>query len=172
VRTYPHRSRVRRRIRKVLGREPKTVELLNLVNYRRDGAAEALKHEFGWREYGGKHHESTFTRFYQSYILPTKFGIDKRRPHLSARIRNGELSREAAVAAIEAPLYSSADAFAVERDFVLKKLGFSDAEFAEIMRTPPRPHTDFPSDQRALDVLRLVKRPLEVLRSVVARPAI
>lgn len=171
LRTYPHRSRVGRRIGRALGREAETIEPLNLVNYRRDEAAELLKREFGWREYGGKHHESTFTRFYQSYILPTKFGIDKRRPHLSARLRNGELSRDQALAAIAEPAYSSPEELAIERDFVLKKLGFSAEEFASIMASPPRPHTDFPSDRRVLDILNFFQRPIQVLRSIVARPA-
>jgi N-acetyl sugar amidotransferase len=171
LRTYPHRSRIRRRVRQRLGREPETVELLNLINYRRDKAAETLKGEFGWREYGGKHHESTFTRFYQSYILPRKFGIDKRRPHLSARIRNGELTRGEALAEVSEPAYATPEELAIEREFVLKKLGFTDREFDTVMATPPRPHDDYPSDQRILDLVRKAGRPLKAIRSIVPRPA-
>jgi N-acetyl sugar amidotransferase len=171
LRTYPHRSRVRMRLRQLFGREPINVELLNLINYRRDAAAETLKREFGWREYGGKHHESTFTRFYQNYILPTKFGIDKRRPHLSARIRNGELSRDDALAEVSKPAYGSPEELAIERDFVLKKLGFTDAEFEALMKSPPRSHADYPSDRPVLDLVRRAIRPVKALQSIIPRSA-
>src|SRR6185369_10527324 len=92
-----------RRLGQLFGRGIETVKLLNLVNYRREEAAATLAREFGWREYGGKHHESLFTKFYQEAILPTKFGIDKRRAHLSDRIRNGELTRDEALAVVGRP---------------------------------------------------------------------
>jgi hypothetical protein len=57
----------------------------------------------------GKHHESLFTKFYQGYILPTKFGVDKRRAHLSDRIRNGEMTRDEALTVIETPYTGRAD---------------------------------------------------------------
>jgi N-acetyl sugar amidotransferase len=171
LRTFPHQARSRRLLARLLGREPVTVQLLNLVNYRRDEAAQTLTREFGWREYGGKHHESTFTRFYQSYILPTKFGIDKRRVHLSDRIRNGELSRSEALELVDEPLYRTPQDLAIERDFVLKKLGFTEAEFATIMSTPPRAHDDFQSDRRVLDLVRVALRPIRALRSIASRPA-
>ena len=55
------------------------------------------ENEYGWKYYGGKHYESVFTKFYQAYILPNKFGIDKRRVHLSSLIRNNEISRAEAL---------------------------------------------------------------------------
>ena len=57
---------------------------LDLINYKKDQAMETLKSEYGWEYYGGKHYESVFTKFYQAHYLPTKFGIDKRRAHLSS----------------------------------------------------------------------------------------
>lgn len=167
LRTFPHQSRVRRRVRQVLGREPRTVEFLNLMNYRRNDAADTLKREFGWREYGSKHHESTFTRFYQSYILPTKFGIDKRLPHLSAQIRNREITREEALKQVAMPAYATPQELVIERDFVLKKLGFTDAEFNAVMATAPRPHDDYPSDKRLLDLARVAVRPIRAVRSII-----
>ena len=118
----------------------RVVPLLDLVPYRRDEAAATLAREFGWREYGGKHHESLFTKFYQGAILPTKFGIDKRRVHLSDRLRNGELTRAEALAAARRCRSTSADELRVESDYVRKKLGFDEAEWAAIMAAPPRSH--------------------------------
>jgi len=121
------------------------VEVLNHANYRSRDAIETMQRELGWRDYGGKHHESTFTKFYQAYILPTKFKIDKRKVHLSALIRNQELSREQALQELNKPLYSPAD-LQRDRQFVLKKLGFSAAEFDSLMKAPPVPHRQYRSD--------------------------
>jgi hypothetical protein len=60
-----------------------TVHLLNCVDYNKEEAKELIQRELGWRDYGGKHYESIWTRFYQGHILPRKFGIDKRKAHLS-----------------------------------------------------------------------------------------
>jgi N-acetyl sugar amidotransferase len=128
------------------------VEILNYACYRRDEALSVLEQQLGWRSYGGKHHESVFTRFYQEYLLPEKFGVDKRRAHLSSLIVNGELTRAGAVAQLEerpadAPGLSEAKAY------VLKKLGLSDHEFAAIMSRPPRSHSEYPSDAMIFRVL-------------------
>ena len=122
------------------------VELLDHANYRKASAVEELKRETGWRDYGGKHHELIFTKFYQCYILPTKFGIDKRRVHLSALIRNGEMDRRTALAALQAPIYDPAE-LRRDKEFVLKKLGFSEPEFDRVMQTPPVSHDHYRSDR-------------------------
>jgi N-acetyl sugar amidotransferase len=145
LRTYPHQPKLRRRLSELFGRAPITVMLLDLINYRRDHAAATLRDQFKWRDYGGKHHESTFTKFYQAAILPHKFGIDKRRVHLSDQIRNGEMSRDAALVELTAPVYSPEE-LALESEYVRKKLGFSVSQWDEIMATPPKPHLAFPSD--------------------------
>jgi hypothetical protein len=54
---------------------------LNWIDYHKDRAKETIIREMGWRDYGGKHYESVFTRFYQGYVLPVKYGIDKRKAH-------------------------------------------------------------------------------------------
>jgi N-acetyl sugar amidotransferase len=170
LRSYPHLTRRRWLAIRGLRRGLRVIDILNHVHYRRDRAAESLARDVGWREYGGKHHESVFTRFYQSWILPTKFGVDKRRVHLSARIRNGEISRDESLAELERPLYT-AESLAIEREFVLKKLGFSDAEFDQIMVTPPRSHASFASDRHLVAALRVMYTPMRMAsrRRVVRR---
>jgi N-acetyl sugar amidotransferase len=147
LRTFPHLSTIQWQLLQARGRGVELVPLLNLVSYRRDEAAATLVREFGWREYGGKHHESVFTKFYQGAILPTKFGVDKRRVHLSDRVRNGELTRDEALTIVACPPYE-ADELRVEGDYVRKKLGFDEAEWAAIMAAPPRSHREFASDRR------------------------
>ena len=166
LRTYPHLSTIRWHALQTLGRGIEIVPLLDLVSYRRDEAAATLAREFGWREYGGKHHESAFTKFYQGAILPTKFGIDKRRVHLSDRIRNGELTRDEAAASIAGPPYEP-DALRTEGDYVRKKLGFDEAEWAVMMAAPPRSHLEFGSDRRAAASITLSFRVVRRLQRAV-----
>jgi len=134
----------------------KTVNLLDLVRYRKNDAIQVLTTELGWRYYGGKHYESVFTKYYQAHILPTKFGIDKRRCHFSSLIRNQEMTRDEALEALSAPLYDPIE-LRQDQDYILKKLEFTAEEFESIMRTPPRKHEDYPSDKRLLDLLRGVR---------------
>jgi N-acetyl sugar amidotransferase len=120
------------------------VELLNNAQYRKGDAMKTLEADLSWRYYGGKHYESVFTKFYQAFILPHKFGIDKRRAHLSSLIMNGEITRDEALAELAEPLYVP-DELKADRSYVLKKLGFSDDEFEAIMRSPVKAHDDYPS---------------------------
>jgi N-acetyl sugar amidotransferase len=168
LRTFPHISTLEWRFMQLTGRGVRTVSLLNYVNYRRDEAAATLAREFGWRDYGGKHHESLFTKFYQGAILPRKFGIDKRRVHLSDRIRNGELTRDAALAVLAQPLYD-ADELRVESEYVRKKLGFSVEEWEAIMAAPPRSHREFASDRRYARPFQLVLGAGRRLQRVIRR---
>lgn len=125
-------------------RGPKSISLLNYFQYRKDEAMRTLKDELGWQYYGGKHYESTFTKFYQAHILPEKFGVDKRRIHLSDLIMNGELTRDEALAELGKPLYDKSE-LEQDRDYVLKKLGFSKKEFQEYVTASPVSHYAYPS---------------------------
>jgi N-acetyl sugar amidotransferase len=128
----------------VLGRGVRQIPFLNLVEYDRDKAKELLQSELGWRDYGGKHYESVWTRFFQGYYLPTKFGCDKRRWHLSSQICAGQVTRDEALRILEKPMYDSA-LLRQDTDFVLKKFHLSPEAFAEIMSAPPVKATEFPS---------------------------
>ena len=133
------------------------IEILNLINYRKDKAMQILTEKLGWRYYGGKHYESIFTKFYQAYILPQKFRIDKRKVHLSALIRNSEISREDALTELEKPLYDTLE-LKNDKEYFLKKLQFTEAEFDEIMQQPPLPHDSYPSNIRWIKLLQFLKR--------------
>ena len=121
-----------------------SVSILNYLPYRKDEAMRVLREELGWQYYGGKHHESVFTKFYQAHILPTKFGVDKRRIHLSDLIMNSEMSRDEALAELEQPAYDPA-LLEQDRDYVCKKLGFSTQQFADYLAAAPVPHEAYPS---------------------------
>lgn len=140
------------------------LDVLSYVDFSRDKAIELIERELGWRDYGGKHHESIFTRWYQGCYLPKKFGFDKRRSHLSSLISCGQLTREAALAELQPPPY---DERLQDEDtnFVAKKLGFTRAELDAIMQARPARFEDFHSygkifDSRAFRTLRAVRRSL------------
>jgi len=130
------------------------VPILNYVRYKKNEIHAIIKKELSWRDYGGKHHESIFTRFYQSYLLPEKFGIDKRKSHLSTLICADQLSKEEAKSQIEKPS-SSPDLIAADKQFVIKKWGLDEEEFNIIMDLPIRQHIDYPS---VLHLRRAIKR--------------
>lgn len=135
------------------------VPFLNYMEYNKAEAKRVLQEELGWKDYGGKHHESVFTKFYQSYILPEKFGIDKRKAHLSTLICSGQISREEALAELEKPLYDREE---LERDrkYVLKKLGLAEKEFEDIMQAPIKKHEDYKTYLLGYKALEFMKKNL------------
>jgi N-acetyl sugar amidotransferase len=123
------------------------VEILQFVPYSKLAAKKVLMEELDWRDYGGKHYESVFTRFYQGCILPDRFGIDKRKAHLSNLICNGEMTREEALVELVKPTYEPGRQ-QEDRRYVAKKLGWSEFEFNEILAIPPRRQEKFGNDTR------------------------
>lgn len=126
------------------------IPILDYVDYSREVAVETIVREVGWQDYGGKHHESVFTRWYQGCYLPRKFGFDKRRTHLSSLISSGELSRDDALAQLQPPPYDE-DRQDEDCLYVAKKLGFTQSEFDAIMKAPPRRFEEFDSYTRVLN---------------------
>lgn len=123
------------------------VSPLNYVEYNKFDVKKLLIEKLGWRDYGGKHYESVFTRFYQGYVLPVKFHVDKRKCHLSNLIFSGQLTKSDALEELKRPTYDI-DLQKQDFEYVAKKLGFSIAEFEEILRQPIRSHKEYDSDLR------------------------
>jgi N-acetyl sugar amidotransferase len=126
------------------------VDILNYIDYNKAEAMKILEQELGWRYYGGKHYESIYTRFYQGYILPTKFGYDKRRSHLSSLVCSGEMTREAALKELDKPTYQPSMQ-EEDREYVVKKLGLTDEEFEAILNAPKKSFWDYPSYGRIVE---------------------
>ncbi|HLA06747.1 MAG TPA: N-acetyl sugar amidotransferase [Anaerolineales bacterium] len=126
------------------------VDILNYIDFNKAEAMKILEQELRWRYYGGKHYESIYTRFYQGYILPTKFGYDKRRSHLSSLICSGEMTREAALKELDKPTYQPSMQ-EEDREYVVKKLGLSDDEFEAILQAPRKTYWDYPSYGRIIE---------------------
>ena len=120
--------------------------ILNEVVYNKQEAGDQIARELGWQNYHGKHGESIFTRFFQGYILPRKFSIDKRRAHLSTLIASGQITREQALKEMAKEPYPSEELLREDLKTIITKIGISEEEFNTIMETAPRRHSDFPSN--------------------------
>lgn len=140
----------------MLIRKVKKVNVLNLIDYSKEKAIKTLEKEVGWQYYGGKHYESVFTQFFQAYVLPTKFGFDKRKAHLSSLICSGQMSREEALLELEKPLYDS-NVLETHIEYIIKKWEITREEFDRIMNLPPKKHEDYPTNKKIMNFALKVK---------------
>lgn len=129
---------------------------LNYIAYSKEKAITVLERDFGWRYYGGKHFESRWTRFFQAYYLPHKFGYDKRKAHLSSLVLGGEMTRDQALEELRKPLYES-KMLTEDKAYVAKKLGITLAEFEELLAQPPRHYSEFANHQRKMKLYQLCR---------------
>jgi N-acetyl sugar amidotransferase len=143
---------------------------LNLMPYDKATAIDYLEKNFGWRYYGGKHYESVWTRWYQAHYLPTKFGYDKRKAHLSSLIVAGAITREEALAELDKPLYTGNE-LAADTAFVAKKLGLSDDELEALIAAPPRHYAEFATNAAELEKRRRAQHRAAAIRSYAAAAA-
>jgi N-acetyl sugar amidotransferase len=141
LKTYPFFSPLARQYYSRF-RQLNFISPIDWAPYNKIKIKEIIAKEIGWQDYGGKHHESLFTKFYQNYILPTKFKIDKRKAHLSNLICSGQITKIEALEELEKPIYNPQELIR-DKEYVVKKLGFSIDEFDLLMSEPPRSHTDF-----------------------------
>lgn len=142
------------------------ISILNYLPYEKEAALRILANEVGYRPYGKKHYESVFTRFYQGYILPNKFEVDKRKIHYSNLICSGQMTREEALSLMKGGAYDSPAVLEEDKKYVLGKLGFTDKEFAEYIGAAPSPHSCYPSCGWILTRLRIFKKLLKKYNKV------
>lgn len=127
----------------------KMIYILNYVPYAKDEAMETLKESLNWKFYGGKHYESKYTGFIQSYYLYKKFGIDYRRATLSSQICVGEATREEALIQLKSEPFDMAKV-EIEKQYIAKKLGISPEEFEKIIELPAKWYWNYPNDGKKL----------------------
>ena len=119
---------------------------LELVDYSKDGAKKILIEELGWRDYGGKHYESVFTKFFQAHYLPTKFGYDKRLAHYASLIVSGQMTKEQAQGELQKPLYNTQE-LEEDKAFWIKKLNITEAEYRRVMADKPRFYYEYKNSE-------------------------
>lgn len=115
---------------------------LDYVVYNKAEAEDLLHEKYGWTKYENKHYENVFTRFFEGYYLPHKFGFDTRKNVLSNQILAGTMTREEALQILEKPSYDP-DLMIQDKEYVAKKLGISVQEFDDIIEGPNKTPADY-----------------------------
>jgi N-acetyl sugar amidotransferase len=142
------------------------VKPLNYVPYVKEAAMQELADKFGWQRYAHKHYESRFTRFYEGYWLPTKFGFDKRRAHFSSLIVTGQLSRPEALARIARSPYDET-MMREDTEFVANKLGITVEELGALMAGPNKSYRDYKSNMALIGLGTGVLRTIGLQRALI-----
>ena len=129
----------------------KEIRLMEFVNYVKKDVDSILEKELNWQFYGGHHHESYFTHFFQSYYLPVKFNIDKRKVELSAMIRSGHIKKDEALQELESEYPYQEELI----KYVCNKFEFTQNEFKQIMNDDKRTFRDFKTYHPLIKKLKL-----------------
>jgi N-acetyl sugar amidotransferase len=145
----------------------RVVKPLNNVPYIKEEAMQLLVDRFGWQRYAHKHYESRFTRFYEGYWLPTKFGYDKRRAHFSSLILTKQMTRNEALRKIAQRAYDD-ETIAQDFEYVATKLDLSADALRDLMKAPNKTYRDYrnsmPLINAGTQVLRLLGLQKAILR--------
>lgn len=144
----------------------RVVRPLNNVPFVKEQAMQELIDRFGWQRYAHKHYESRFTRFYEGYWLPTKFGFDKRRAHFSSLILTGQMTRDDAMDKIAKPAYDEAT-IAQDFEYIATKLDISVDELRELWRGPNKSYRDYKSAMPLITLGTKVMRAIGVQRAII-----
>ena len=143
LKTYPYQSLIGM-INSSLVKGIKDYRPFNHIEYEKKPAQKFLTSEYGWKYYGGHHHENIFTRFAIGYWMPKKFGIDKRIITLSAQVLTGQISREIALEIMKHPPYDI-DKMERDKEYVIKKLNLTKEEFDYSWNRKNKYYWDYPS---------------------------
>ena len=148
MKTYPFSSILRHKLYLRYFRRIKVVRPLNYRPYNKKHAIELLEREYGWKRYSQKHFESRFTKFFESYWLPQRFGFDPRRVQFSSLILTGQMTRDEALILLEKPSY---DPTTIKQDYeyVATKLRISTDELNHYFTMPKKFYWDY-KNQEAL----------------------
>jgi N-acetyl sugar amidotransferase len=134
---------------KVLGM--KVHHPLNLVSYVKNEAEDELWRLFGWQRFQHKHHESRFTRFYEDYWLPRRFGYEKRRAHFSSLIMTGQMTRDQALERISRPEFDE-HFLKQEFEYVANKLGLNINELQQLFDAPKKTFRDYKNKHKLISL--------------------
>lgn len=140
------------------------VSFLDYLPYNKFEVLDALEREYGYKRYPFKHYESVFTRFYQGYLLPRKFGVDKRRLHLGTIVASGQMKREEALRGLEGIAYPSEQAQEEDIKYFLKKMGWSQGQLEAYLNRPGIGHDSYPSEKGFRDRLSRIYKVFVKLR--------
>lgn len=120
----------------------KRVYPLDYVVYDKEEAEKLLHDKYGWEKYENKHYENVFTRFYEGYYLPHKFGYDTRKNVLSSEILAGMITRGEALKILDTPAYDE-EQMELDLEYIAKKLGVSKEEFRQVIEGENKTWKDY-----------------------------
>lgn len=165
LRTYPFSSVLFHKVYLRYIRNVQVVKPLNLMPYTKDHASKVLVDTYGWRPYPQKHFESRFTRFFEGYWLPTRFGYDTRRVQYSSLIQTGQMTREEALERLKQPAYDPAT---IDEDFeyIATKLGISVEELRGYHEMPLKTYKDYKNQEWLFDIGAKILKAIGVERAV------
>lgn len=163
IRTYPSLNLKRlfyySQVKKI-----KFISILDYIEYKKENAMKILQEELEWVYYGGKHYESIYTRFFQSYILPQKFNIDKRKAHYSNLICSEQMSRDEALIELSKPVYDS-KLMQEDKEYVIKKLDLTPLLFEEMMAAEQKLFLNYKTNYKLISFLKKVKLAIEGIKN-------
>lgn len=161
LKRFPMCGMVKYRIYYPFIRGMKRVAPLNLIPYDKKSIQKFLIEKMGWEPYENKHYEDRFTRFYEGYYLPHKFGYDKRKCYFSNLIMTGEMTRDEALAELEQQPYSDE---LIQEDllFIADKLGFTTEEFIALIEGENKTFEDYNNSFRLIQLGTKILRRLGV----------
>lgn len=159
LKSYPITSILHHKVYLPYFKGIRTFRPLNYIPYIKDEAINLLKAKFDWQPYPQKHFESRFTRFYESYWLPEKFGYDTRRVQYSSLIVTDQMNRESALEKLKLPAY---DPQTIDNDieFVANKLAISKEELMSYFRSANKTYSDYKSQESIYRIGAVVMKKL------------
>lgn len=165
LRTYPFSAILFHKFYLRYIRGVQVIKPLNLLPYTKEHASKVLSERYGWRPYPQKHFESRFTRFYEGYWLPTRFGYDTRRVQYSSLIQTGQMTREDALERLSKPAYDPAT---IDEDFeyIATKLGITVSELRGYHQMPLKTYRDYRNQEWLFDLGAKALKFLGVERAV------
>lgn len=140
------------------------VSFLDYLNFNKFDALNNLEQEFSYKRYPYKHYESIFTRFYQGYILPNKFNVDKRKVHLSTLVASGQISREDAIKGLKGIPYPSQIDLEADITYFLKKMRWTRNQLQSYIDRPRIEHSFYPSEKQFWNFCKKIYFRLESLK--------
>lgn len=151
MKTYPFSSVLRHKFYLRYIRKVQVVKPLDWMPYTKEMARDTLSSLYGWKPYPQKHFESRFTRFYEGYWLPERFGFDTRRVQFSSLILTGQMQREEAIDQLSRPAYDP-ETIEHEFDYIARKLGITSDELRGYFTMPKKSYADYKNQRWMFDL--------------------
>jgi N-acetyl sugar amidotransferase len=156
IKTFPAVGTVKYFLHLLTGK--RWVPFLDYFEYNKTNVTNELIKSYNYKPYPYKHYESVFTRFYQGYILPKKFNIDKRRLHLSNLIVSGQLEREDAIRQLSKIPYPSEEELKIDMEYFLKKMNWNQEQLDYYIARPPVRHDEYPTEKNLIVLIKIMNR--------------